>query len=103
MLLRLFVLFALVPIAELMTLLEVYRGVANRWGTGAGLAVTFGSISATSGIRWREMMPVLALIDLSAKIAMPVVSDPVPDVVGHAMCGFIGPGTFCPAPIGAFT
>ena len=67
------------------------------------VAVTVGSISATSGIRRREMMPVLALIERSAKIAMPVVSEPVPDVVGQAMCGFTGPGTFCPAPIGAFT
>ena len=38
-----------------------------------------------------------------AKMAIPVVSDPVPDVVGQAMCGFTGPGTFCPPPIGAFT
>jgi hypothetical protein len=55
------------------------------------VAVTVGSISATSGIKRREMMPVLALSELSAKIAMPVVSDPVPEVVGHAMCGFTGP------------
>ena len=67
------------------------------------VAVTVGSISATSGMRRREMMPVLALIERKAKIAMPVVSDPVPEVVGHAMCGFTGPGTFCPAPIGALT
>jgi hypothetical protein len=37
------------------------------------------------------------------KIAMPVVSEPVADVVGHAMCGFNAPGTRYPAPIGAFT
>ena len=49
------------------------------------------------------MMPVLALSERRLKIAMPVVSDPVPDVVGHAMCGLTGPGTFCPPPIGAFT
>ncbi len=66
-------------------------------------AATVGSISATSGIRRREMMPVLALSERRLKIAMPVVSEPVPEVVGQAMCGFTGPGTFCPPPIGAFT
>ena len=49
------------------------------------------------------MIPVFAFIDCRLKMAMPVVSDPVPDVVGQAMCGLTGPGTFCPAPIGAFT
>ena len=53
----------------------------------AASRVTSGSISATSGIRRREMMPVLALSARRVKIAMPVVSEPVPDVVGHAMCG----------------
>ena len=65
--------------------------------------VTSGSTSAIVGISRREMMPVFALIDVSVKIEMPVVSDPVPDVVGHAMCGFTGPGTRWPAPIGALT
>ena len=51
------------------------------------VAVTFGSISATVGIRRREMMPVLALISVRLKIEMPVISEPVPDVVGQAMCG----------------
>jgi hypothetical protein len=67
------------------------------------VAVTAGSISAMSGMSRRDRMPVFALIAESVKIAMPVVSDPVPAVVGHAMCGFTRPGTFCPAPIGAFT
>ena len=49
------------------------------------------------------MMPVLALISVRLKIAMPVVSDPVPAVVGQAMCGLSAPGTFCPPPIGALT
>ena len=49
--------------------------------------VTSGSTSATSGISRREMMPVFALSAVSVKIEMPVVSEPVPDVVGHAMCG----------------
>ncbi len=66
-------------------------------------AATVGSISATSGISRREMMPVFALIERRLKIAMPVVSEPVPDVVGQAICGFTAPGTFCPPPIGAFT
>ena len=65
--------------------------------------VTSGSTSATSGISRREMMPVFALSAVSVKIEMPVVSEPVPDVVGHAMCGRSGPGTRCPAPIGALT
>ncbi len=67
------------------------------------VAVTFGSISATVGIRRREMMPVLALISVRLKIEMPVISEPVPDVVGQAMCGRSAPGTRCPAPMGALT
>ena len=65
--------------------------------------VTSGSTSATVGISRREMMPVFAFSADSVKIAMPVVSEPVPDVVGHAMCGLSGPGARWPAPIGAFT
>jgi hypothetical protein len=49
------------------------------------LVVTVGSISATVGIIRREMMPVLALISVRLKMAMPVVSDQVPEVVGQAM------------------
>src|SRR5206468_3765317 len=64
------------------------------------VAVTSGSISASVGIRRREMMPVLALISVRLNMAMPVVSEPVPVVVGHAICGFNGPGTFCPPPVG---
>ena len=48
-------------------------------------------------------MPVFALSDVSVKIEIPVVYEPVPIVVGHAMCGFSGPGTRWPPPIGAFT
>jgi UPF0716 protein FxsA len=40
----LFLLLTLVPVVELTILLEVHRGIANTWGTGAGLLVTFGSI-----------------------------------------------------------
>ena len=49
------------------------------------------------------MIPVFAFSARRLKIAMPVVSEPVPEVVGQAMCGFTGPGTFWPPPIGAFT
>jgi hypothetical protein len=65
--------------------------------------VTSGSINATVGVSRREMMPVFAFIDWRLKIAIPVVSEPVPEVVGQAMCGRRAPGTLVPAPIGAFT
>ena len=50
-----------------------------------------------------EAMPVFACSDSRSKIAMPVTSLPVPDVVGHAMCGVSGPGTGWPSPTGALT
>ena len=58
--------------------------------------VTSGSISATVGVSRREMMPVFALSAVSLKIEMPVVSEPVPEVVGQAMCGFSAPGHALP-------
>ena len=45
-------------------------------------------------------MPVFADSESRSKIAMPVTSLPVPAVVGQAMCGFSGPGTGLPSPIG---
>jgi hypothetical protein len=54
------------------------------------------------GRKWRETMPVLAFMDKRSKIAIPVHSLPVPEVVGQAMCGLSGPGTGWPPPIGAF-
>jgi hypothetical protein len=48
-------------------------------------------------------MPVLACISVRSKIATPVVSLPVPAVVGIATIGLRGPGTGAPLPIGAFT
>ena len=36
-------------------------------------------------------------------MVMPVHSEPVPQVVGQAMCGFNAPGTGLPAPMGALT
>jgi hypothetical protein len=50
-----------------------------------------------------EAMPVLADIDSRSKIAMPVTSLPVPEVVGQAMCGVRGPGTDVPSPTGGLT
>ena len=48
-------------------------------------------------------MPVLASISSRSKTAMPVHSDAVPKVVGHAIWGFNGPGTGFASPIGALT
>ena len=48
-------------------------------------------------------MPVFASISRKSNIATPVVSLPVPEVVGMAISGFSGPGTGLPSPIGAFT
>jgi hypothetical protein len=48
-------------------------------------------------------MPVLACIELRSKIATPVVSLPVPAVVGTAISGLSGPGTGLAWPSGALT
>ena len=76
-------------------------------GTGSettGIAIlNLTEINAKTGIISRRLTPTIALIDVSVKIAIPVASEPVPDVVGQAICGFTGPGTRCPPPIGAFT
>ncbi len=48
-------------------------------------------------------MPVFARNRFRSKIATPVVSLPVPAVVGTAISGFSGPGTGSPAPIGGLT
>jgi hypothetical protein len=48
-------------------------------------------------------MPVLALRSRKSKIATPVVSLPVPAVVGMAMRGLSGPGIGLPRPMGALT
>ena len=48
-------------------------------------------------------MPVLAFISTRSKMATPVVSEPVPAVVGTAMSGFRAPGAGRPRPMGAFT
>ena len=48
-------------------------------------------------------MPVLACSRVRSKMLTPVVSLPVPAVVGIAISGFSGPGTGSPLPIGGFT
>ena len=56
-----------------------------------------------TGLNARWEIPVLAFISSRSKIATPVVSLPVPVVVGIAMRGRRGPGTGSPLPIGALT
>jgi hypothetical protein len=48
-------------------------------------------------------MPVFACIRCRSNTLTPVVSLPVPAVVGMAMSGLSDPGTGMPLPIGAFT
>ena len=55
------------------------------------------------GFSRRCAMPVLACIRDQSKIATPVVSLPVPAVVGMAISGLSGPGTGSPLPIGGLT
>ncbi len=47
MLLRLFLLLTLLPVAELMVMLAVHRAIAERWGNGTGLLITLGTIVLT--------------------------------------------------------
>jgi hypothetical protein len=60
-------------------------------------------MSASEGLRRLEAMPVLTCFATRSKTAMPVHSEPVPQVLGQAMWGFSAPGTGRPAPIGALT
>lgn len=55
------------------------------------------------GLRFRCAIPVLARLATRSKIAVPVVSDPVPAVVGTAIKGFNGLSIGKPFPRGAFT
>ena len=55
------------------------------------------------GFRARWAMPVFALLDTRSKMAEPVVSDPVPAVVGTAIKGFKGFVMGKPFPSGALT
>ena len=52
------------------------------------------------GRNTRSAIPVLAFISNKSKMATPVVSLPVPAVVGTAINGLTGPGTGLPCPIG---
>ena len=62
-----------------------------------------GSTKPTFGLKYLWAIPDLAFILIRSKMATPVVSLPVPPVVGIATRGYRGPGTGVPDPIGAFT
>ena len=70
---------------------------------GGKVRVFSGSSSPSVGFRFRSAIPVLACISIRSKMATPVVSLPVPAVVGTANRGFSGPGIGRPWPIGGFT
>ena len=55
------------------------------------------------GLRFRCAIPVFARLDTRSKIAVPVVSEPVPAVVGTAINGFRGLSIGSPFPRGALT
>ncbi len=65
--------------------------------------VASGSTIPSVGRKRRDAIPVFTSCASKSKIVMPVHSLPVPDVVGHAMCGLSGPGTGAPSPSGALT
>jgi hypothetical protein len=62
-----------------------------------------GSHMPIVGLRARCAIPVFALFATRSKIAVPVVSDPVPAVVGTATSGFKGFVIGRPLPRGALT
>lgn len=62
-----------------------------------------GSHIPRVGFRLRCAIPVFARFETRSKIAVPVVSEPVPAVVGTAMRGFNGLSIGNPLPNGAFT
>ena len=64
------------------------------------VAVHSGSTSASVGRSRGEAMPVFAFKASTSQMAMPVVSAPVPQVVGQARCGGSAPGTGSPLPTG---
>src|SRR3569833_861248 len=72
--------------------------------TAAGMvAVLRGTQRPSVGLRFRCAMPVLARLETKSKMAVPVVSLPVPAVVGMAMRGFSGLSMGRPLPRGALT
>ena len=62
-----------------------------------------GSMIPIRGRKDRWAIPVFASIESRSKIATPVVSLPVPAVVGIQIMGLIGPGPGFPLPIGELT
>lgn len=70
---------------------------------GGMVAVLSGSIIPKVGLSLRLAMPVLDLVAVSSKIATPVVSLPVPAVVGIAIRGGTFPGGGIPFPRGGLT
>lgn len=72
--------------------------------TAAGIVLVLrGSQIPSVGLRFRWATPVFARLDTRSKMAVPVVSLPVPAVVGTAMRGFRGLSTGRPLPSGALT
>lgn len=47
MIIRLLLLFTLIPFIELVLLLQVHSAIAEAWGSGAGLLITLGTIVLT--------------------------------------------------------
>ncbi len=72
--------------------------------TSGGIVRVFsGSSRPMVGFSRRFAMPVFACSFVRSKMLTPVVSLPVPAVVGIAMSGLRGPGTGSPLPIGGLT
>ena len=65
--------------------------------------ILFGSTIPSVGLSLRWAMPVLLLVATSSNMQTPVVSLPVPAVVGIAISGVMGPGTGSPFPGGGLT
>src|SRR6187431_31031 len=70
---------------------------------GGALRVWSGSRKPSSGLSDRLEIPVFTCSRVRSKMATPVVSLPVPAVVGIAKSGLTGPGTGSPFPIGLLT
>lgn len=62
-----------------------------------------GSHIPRVGLRLRCAIPVFARLETRSKMAVPVVSEPVPAVVGTAIRGFRGLSIGRPFPSGALT
>lgn len=76
MLLRLILLLTIVPVVELIVLLEVHGAIADQWGTGAGLLATLGSTLLTGVVgaslaRRQGLATIRALRDASSRGVSP--------------------------------